>query len=433
MRWWAAVDLIDRIIKEGERRVKELEVYLSSGDTVTARLRRKEIHYASGSKHQGLSLRVIHEGRIGTSATSNPQRWEECLDAAISSARLATPQNWKGLPGPCQLDTAPMNFDPAVVPDPETARELLQGLIEGAEAYPVEITSGSAEVSRSDAVLANSNGVRYLEQESMVSIGIEAIIGQSTGYEFDASCRMDIDPQKVGEKAAYLAYASQGGEDIKTDSYDVVLSPVALSQILGSVFVPALSGKNVHAGRSRLAGLLLQEVMDPSLSLIDDPFHPKGLSRCRWDGEGSPARRINFVQEGILSEFAYDLKTAYRYERESTGSAVRGGHGGSPSIGVHVLAIEGPRCNVVEGEVVHVHDVVGAHTANPLSGDFSVELSNAFFMRDGNVEFPVRKAMLSGNVFEMLKETGGISRDERVVGSMVLPEIRLKNLALIGN
>lgn len=433
MRWWAAVDLIDRIVKEGERRVAELEACLFSGYSVTGRLKRREIHYASGSKHQGLSLRVIHEGRIGTSATSNPERWEECLDAAISSARLATPQEWKGLPGPCKLDPAPLNFDPSVVPDPETGRGLLQGLIEGAEAYPVEITSGTAEVLRSTAVLANSNGIRYLEQESIVSVGIETIIGQSTGYEFDTSCRMDIDPRKVGEKAAYLAYASQEGKDIKSDKYDVVLSPVALSQILGSVFVPALSGKNVHAGRSRLAGLLSQEVMDPSLSLIDDPLHPKGISRCRWDGEGTPARRIGFVEGGILSEFAYDLKTAYRYERESTGSAVRGGHGGSPSIGVHVLYLEGPRCNVVEDEVVHVHDVVGAHTANPLSGDFSVELSNAFFMREGNVEFPVRKAMLSGNVFEMLKEIGGLSREERVVGSMVLPEIRLKNLALIGN
>ncbi|OPX67663.1 MAG: peptidase PmbA [Methanoregulaceae archaeon PtaB.Bin056] len=427
------MDLIERIIKEGERRVAELEVCLSSGYAVTGRLKRREIHYASGSEHQGLSLRVIHEGRIGTSATSNPERWEECLDAAISSARLATPQNWKGLPGPGKFDHAPLNFDPAVIPDPGTARGLLEGLIEGAEAYPVEITSATAEVSQSSAVLANSSGIRYSERETMVSVGIEAIIGQSTGYEFDASCRMDIDPRKVGEKAAYLAYASQDGKDIKSDRYDVVLSPVALSQILGSVFVPALSGKNVHAGRSRLAGLLSQEVMDPSLSLIDDPLNPKGISRCRWDGEGTPARRIGFVEEGILSEFAYDLKTAYRYGKESTGSAVRGGHGGSPSIGVHVLSLDGPRCNVSEDEVVHVHDVVGAHTANPLSGDFSVELSNAFFMREGNVEFPVRKAMLSGNVFEMLMETAGLSRDERVIGSMVLPEIRLKNLALIGN
>jgi PmbA protein len=427
------VELIDRILKEGEKRVDELEVYFFSGSAVTVRLKKKEIHYASGSDHQGLSLRVINEGRIGASSTSNPERWEGCLDAAIASARLATPQDWKGLPGPRDLDFTPLNFDPAVIPDADTAGTLVQGLLEGAAAYPVEITSGSAEVARSHAVLANSSGIRYHENESMVSVGVETIVGQSTGYEFDVSCRMDIDPQKVGERAAYLAYSSQGGKDIGSGHYDVVLSPVALSQFLGSVFVPALSGKNVHAGRSKLAGLLDQEIMDGDLILLDDPSHPKGLSSCRWDAEGIPTRKVNFVDGGVLREFAYDLKTAYRYGMESTGSAVRGGHGGSPSIGVHTLTLDGLRNDLLDGAVVHVHDVVGAHTANPLSGDFSVELSNALFMRDGNVEFPVRKAMLSGNVFEMLKETGGLSQDERVVGSMVLPEIRLKNLAIIGN
>ncbi|MCU0631513.1 MAG: TldD/PmbA family protein [Methanolinea sp.] len=427
------MDLIDRIIKRGEERVDELEVYLFSGSSVTARLKKREIHYASGSEHHGLSLRVIHEGRIGISATSNPERWDACLDAAIASARLATPQDWAGLPGPGDLDPAPLNFDPEVTPDAETTRELLLRLLEGTGAYPVEITSGSAEVSRYTGILANSSGLCYQDQESSVSVGVETIMEQSTGYEFETSWKMDIDPREVGEKAAYLAYSSHGGREIGTGPYDVVLSPVALSQFLGGVYFPALSGKNVHAGRSRLAPSLSQQVMDRTLSLIDEPLHPRGLSSCRWDGEGTPTRRVNFVEKGILHEFAYDLKTAYRYGKESTGSAVRGGHGGSPTIGTHTLTFEGPRGGVLDDEVVHIHDVVGAHTANPLTGDFSVELSNAYFMRDGTVEFPIRKAMLSGNVFDMFRETGGLSPGERVMGSMVLPEIRLKNLAIIGN
>jgi len=433
MRWWAAVEQIERIIKEGGRQVDELEVYQFSGSAVTARLKRREIHYASGAEYQGLSIRVIHEGRIGTSATTNPEKWESCLDAAIASARLATPQEWGGLPGPRDLDFTPLNFDPDVTPDAETARKLLNDLVRGTSAYPVEITSGSAEISRYTAVLANSSGLNYHDMESLVSVGVETIMDQSTGYEFETSWKMDFDSLNVGEKAAYLAYSSHGGKEVPSGAYDVVLSPVALAQLLEGVFIPALSGKNVHAGRSRLASFQGQQVMDKALSLNDDPSHPRGLSSCRWDGEGTPTRRVNFVEKGILREFAYDLKTAYRYGKESTGSAVRGGHGGSPSIGTHTLTLNGPRENLLDGTVVHVHDVVGAHTANPLTGDFSVELSNAYFMRDGSIEYPIRKAMLSGNFFDVLRETGGLSPGERVVGSMVLPEIRLKNLAIIGN
>lgn len=433
MRWWAEVELAERIVREGGRRVDELEVYLFSGHMVTARLKRHEIHYASGAEQQGLSIRVIHQGRIGTSATMNPSKWEACMEAAVSSARLATAQEWEGLPGPQQLDRAPLNFDPGVTPDAETARDLLGDLVRGTEKYPVGITSGSAEISRFASTLANTGGAYYEDMESMVSVGVETIMDQSTGYEFEGSWKMDIDARSVGEKAAYLAHSSHGGRDIPSGQYDIVLSPVALAQLIGGVYLPALSGKNVHAGRSRLASREGQQVMDRALTLLDDPFHPKGLSSCRWDGEGTPTRIVNFVENGILREFAYDLKTAYRYGKVSTGSAVRGGHGGAPSIGTHALTLTGPREDLLEGLLVHVNDVVGAHTANPLTGDFSVELSNAYLIRDGTVEYPVRKAMLSGNVFDVLMETGSLSKNERVVGSMVLPEIRLKDLAIIGN
>jgi len=78
-------------------------------------------------------------------------------------------------------------------------------------------------------------------------------------------------------------------------------------------------------------------------------------------------------------------------------------------------------------------DVIGAHTANPLTGDFSVELANAYLCRGGTPEYPVRKAMLSGNVFEMLREIEGLSREEKVMGCCVLPSIRLKDQKIIGN
>ena len=43
---------------------------------------------------------------------------------------------------------------------------------------------------------------------------------------------------------------------------------------------------------------------------------------------------------------------------------------------------------------------LGAHTANPISGDFSVEAMNAFKIENGEIKHPVKKAMLSGNIFK---------------------------------
>jgi PmbA protein len=432
MRWWGAVDPVDLILREGARLTDEVEVYSSSGISVSLELKRREVARAGESHGAGLGIRVIREGRIGVSSTSSPERWRECLEAAVAGSRLATPQAWDGLPPPASLPGSSLGFDPKVIPDPEAARQLLAGMLEGSGSYPVDVTSGGASLSRSRVTLKNSQGLDYTEDSTGISISIETIAGQSTGSEFSESWRMDLDPRKTGEQAAFLASHCRDGTEIATGDYDCILSPLALAQLLGAVFIPACSGRNVHAGRSRLAGQLGKEVMDPRFSLCDDPFSEKGLGSTYWDAEGVPTRRIAIVKDGMLTSFLYDLKTAYRYGEETTGSAVRGGYGGAPSIGLHNIVLDGPRGAVMAEDAVYIHDVVGAHTANPMSGDFSVELSNPIRVEGGGFGEPVRKAMLSGNVFDLLRAITAIGDDDRVVGSMILPSVRVEGQHLVG-
>ncbi len=267
---------------------------------------------------------------------------------------------------------------------------------------------------------------------TVAAVSLETIREQSTGYEFDASPFLaDIDARSVGEQAASLAARSLSGRDIETGRYDIVLSPVAAASILGQVLLPAISGRNVKAGRSFLAEKIGEQVFDEHLSIYDDPFAP-GLGSTTWDAEGVPTRRLIFVEQGVLQRFAYDLKTGYRYGEGSTGSAVRSGSEG-PGIGFHNLFVDGPRMKEPGDErAVWIHDVVGAHTANPFSGDFSVEISNPFWMEGGEQTEPIRTAMFAGNVFEMLREIGGFGKDTRRVGRLTIPSIRLNNQQIIG-
>ncbi len=225
---------------------------------------------------------------------------------------------------------------------------------------------------------------------------------------------------------------SDNGKDIATGEYDVLLSPLAYGELLGNVFIPALSGRNVHAGRSRLGQSLGEPVIDPRITMYDDPLIEKGNGSVRWDAEGTPTRRVDFIREGILETFAYDLKTAYRFGKTSTGSAIRGGFGGLPSIGHHNFVVDGKRDEIADERIVYAHNVVGAHTANPMSGEFSVELSNAFWMENSEYETPIRSAMLSGNVFDMHKNIAGLSKESRAIGSLILPSIKLTRQRIIG-
>ncbi|MBP1927991.1 PmbA protein [Methanolinea mesophila] len=424
----------EKILKYGSGKADETEVYYARGRTISADLKRDKVSAAVESQSAVLTVRVILQGKIGTSSTNDPGRWKDCFHAALDGAHLVSAQPWKGLPDPVLGDPAPLAFDPDLPMDPQTVQDLLGELKAGAASYKdVEITSGSAELSTGEILLMNSSGITYRRPVTSVGVSLETIREQSTGYEFDHSVYFDIDAGSVGEKAAELAHRSHGGKDIPSGEYEVVLSPIALAQVLGAVVVPALNGRNVNAGRSRLAGHLGEQIADSSLNLLDDPFRPRAPGSTRWDAEGVPTEPVHFIRDGILESFCYDLKTAYRYDTRSTGSAVRGGPGGAPSIGHHNLVLDGPRGPLLEDSVLYIRDVVGAHTANPMSGDFSVELSNPFMAKDGDFELPVRKAMLSGNAFDMLNDVVRISPETRSVGSMILPSIRLKNQKIIVN
>jgi PmbA protein len=424
---------IEELIREAGRSVDEVEVYSVEGTSVSADLKQKKVHLATSSRDCGLGIRTIRNGRIGSSSTNDPGTWRDCLSAAIASGNLSTPQTWNGMPEPITLPSSPLSFDPALECDPALARDLLEKMLDGAAEHPADVTAGSASLSISSVTFANSHGIRYEDRHTGVSLSLEAIHRQSTGYEFDHACSLtDVHPHTVGEKAAFYACKSADGKDIPTGDYPVVLSPLAYAELLGNVFIPALNGRSVHSGRSRLAQSLGQTIADPRIEMYDDPLLPRASGSVRWDAEGTPTQRIDFVRDGVLRTFAYDLKTAYRYGKETTGSAVRGGFGGLPAIGHHNFIVDGKRENVFDERVVYVHSVVGAHTANPMSGDFSVELSNAFWMEDGRFEKPVRSAMLSGNVFDMHKDIAGLSKESRAIGSLILPSIKINKQHIIG-
>jgi PmbA protein len=424
--------LTDKVLRAGDALADEVEVFCTRNRSVSAGIKKGILGTAEESESWSMTIRTIKDGRIGFSSTGDPDRWRECLDAALASGRIATAQEWGGLPVPDAAMCSTPSADLDLVVGIENAAGMVEDLLAGAAEHPVDVVGGGADLGRSHRELANTNGVAYSMERTIAAVSLEAIREQSTGYEFDASPFIDeISPRAVGEAAASLAFRSLGGGRVDTGRYDVILSPIAAASLIGNILIPALSGRNVKAGRSFLADKLGDQVFDETLKIYDDPFRP-GPGSTAWDGDGVPTELQVFVDRGVLERFAYDLRTAYRYGEESTGSAVREG-AGEPGIGVHNLFIDGlRRSDMGYGQAISVHSVVGAHTANPFSGDFSVEISNPFWIEDGEAIRPLRTAMLAGNVFEMLRDIEGFGTDDRRIGRLTLPSIRLNNQQIIG-
>ena len=98
-----------------------------------------------------------------------------------------------------------------------------------------------------------------------------------------------------------------------------------------------------------------------------------------------------------------------------------------PHVGTRNLIVSGDTSDVLEDtkQGFLVNGLIGAHTANPVSGDFSVEGKNVFRVEGGEVGRPVRSLMLAGNIFDLLRRVE-LGKDTRAIGSVVTPSVKVK-------
>ena len=74
----------------------------------------------------------------------------------------------------------------------------------------------------------------------------------------------------------------------------------------------------------------------------------------------------------------------------------------------------------------------GAHSSNPVSGEFSVVATPAWRIRKGKIENATRGVMLAGNIFELLKNVSVVGNNERKMGQLVAPWVLVENVRVIG-
>lgn len=247
------------------------------------------------------------------------------------------------------------------------------------------------------------------------------------GWEYQGSRRLgNMDFEAVGRDAARHAVELLGAKNIAACKAPVLLDRAVAVDFLG-VFASMLSSEAVQKGKSLLKGRIGQQVLGPAINIIDDALMPDASGLRPMDDEGVPVRRNVLIKEGVLESYLYNTHTAARDGRKSTGNAVRGGHMTPPSVGALSLFISGHTYTVAEllarmGSGLLVTDVMGMHTADAISGDFSVGASG-LWIEGGRVAHPVKEAVISGNLLDFFGAVAGLGDDLRFYGRLGSPSI----------
>jgi PmbA protein len=429
-----AQETLDRALKN----VEEAEVYVEMEEKIDVNIQNQRVDFAKETSNYGLGIRVILDDKMGFAYTTDLTKLKQTVENAVFNAKCNTVDEYFSFAPPSKYRNVADIYDDQIANlEIQQTIDFAKTMIKTSVDEKCLPTSGGVSTGCYNTVIVNSEGVLSEEKSTIfsgfVSVNVPDGDGVSTAHESDASRFMDLDPENISKKACQIACDSRGGQSIDTSDMNVILDYEAAAALLYTLS-NAFNADNVQRGRSVYADKLDEQILASNLNIHDDGTLRKGLNSAKSDGEGVPSQRTILVEKGILKNFIYDLYTAKKSGQDSTGNGMRASYADMPSVGFSNLIIDFNENRDISqiDEGLFATDLLGAHTANPISGDFSVEAMNAFKIEDGEITYPVKKAMVSGNIFNAFKNAWAASKKTRQIGLFVLPPVLVGQLRVVG-
>lgn len=287
-------------------------------------------------------------------------------------------------------------------------------------------------------IFANTNDVyKYADYTtSSASIMLAAVEGDksSMGFDFEISesYRL-IDTNKIVKKAAEKALAGLEAKILNSGRYDIVLSPYTSAQLI-SIVLSSLSGENVYKGKSFFKNKKGEKVASSKFNLIHDPMNGSAPIISSFDNEGNNTSRFHFIENGVLKNYAHNIYSAKALGENPTGNAFASS--GSPipnisTINMHALTTTTKKKIMNQEKALYIESIMGLHTADPVSGRFSVQISGRI-LENGEFTGSFRGMTLAGTIPELLENIDDISSDFKYTGSISGSTMLIKNMSVGG-
>jgi len=413
----SGIKILGRLADEGE-------ICYSREESFGLKTKKTGIELFDSGVSQGYGIRVIKDKKQGFFFSNKLSK--EAVERAVKIAKVSEKDRHLSLPA--RQSYANLEFKCRRL-SVEEAEKLAFDMLKACKEEKAVPTSGDVNFTETKFIIKNTNGVEGEEERCYSSAYLSAIARNggepSTGFYLDISREKKPSCEEVGRVAGKLAVSSLKAEKIKEFKGKVILRPIAVAELFENVLIPSFSADNVQRKRSMLSGKVGKRIFDKSLNIADDASLRHGLMSFSFDGEGVKAQKKKIVDKGVLKSFLYDTYTANKENKKSTGNAMRGSYHTMPRIGASNFLLSGNKLESEEDALL-IHSLIGAHTANSVSGDFSCETRNAFL--NGK---PVKKAMVYGNIFSCLKEVR-FGRDYKQFSSVAAPSIELGNMSVAG-
>jgi PmbA protein len=246
----------------------------------------------------------------------------------------------------------------------------------------------------------------------------------------------DLKAEIVGREAAEQACSLLDARSIISQKIPLVFDQFTGADLL-EVLANLLSAEAVQKGRSLFAGKLGQAIAAAGVTIVDDGRMANGLATAPFDDEGTPTRETVLIDSGELSGLLYNAYTAKKNNTQSNGHASRGSFKAPPGISPTNLYFKPGQITPEKmisslNKGIYITRLMGLHTANPISGDFSLGAAG-IMIENGEKTFPVRGITIAGNLVDLLRSIEVVGSDLRFITNIGSPTLLINDLTVSGS
>jgi PmbA protein len=370
-----------------------------------------KIEKVEQSEARDISLKVYAGKSSATISGSvlTKEAIHRLAETALNMARLAPPDPHAGIAEPAQLATSIPDLDLAAddLPDPKGLEDLARRAEAAGLAVKGVTKSSGAGASRSETSvgIVISNGFSQGYRRTGTGLSMSAIAGEGLAmqrdYDYSAAAHFaDLrDPETIGRNAGERAVKRVDPRKVKSQSVPVIYDRRVASGLIGHL-LGAINGAAIARGTSFLKDQLGQQVFGSHITILEDPFIRRGHGSRPFDGEGLACHRRNLVENGALTGWVLDLRSARQLGLAPTGQGSRGGPStsnvylppGAPSPEDQIKAIS---------QGLYVTELIGS-SINTVTGDYSRGASG-FWIENGELTYPVSEITIAGNLKDMFR------------------------------
>ncbi|WP_333784091.1 TldD/PmbA family protein [Thermocrinis sp.] len=431
---------VEAALKDGY----DYEVYLESTEKLLVETSNEQQENLSKSKELGLGIRVLKDFKQGFAYTTEISQDSviKCVKRAIESLEL-TPED-RGF----VLNKNPVQGELKAAYDSEgTSISLedrieilinLEKLVKKFDNRIVGSRKSSLKELKVEVYCLNSYGLEYSYKTTYFSCFTSALAvengEEAISYEYRAGRFIkDIDFEEMAKDVSFKATAQLGASSYETKVIPVIFFRDSAALLL-EAFSPMFLGDSLVKDKTMLKGKENTPVGSSVLTIIDDGTLEHGLGSLEIDAEGILSKKNVIIEKGIFKRFLHSLYTAVKCDTEPTGNSVRNSFKSLPTSGIRNLYIEkGPYSledllNIYD-ETFFVLDLMGLHTVDPISGDFSLGASG-IILKKGRKEKAVKGVVIGGNVKDLWGKLVGVGEDLRMYGHVGSPSLLIESITV---